>query len=102
VLVSETAAGRLDVFIRTFKLVPFGGRPAPGQPVCLTVFRSPGFTGDVQLTAGSGVEIVRQPGTGDVGEVLIQPSAGCAKVGCAVTATSGGLADTTWITWITG
>jgi hypothetical protein len=102
VLVSETAAGRLDVFIRTFKLVPVGAKPAPGQPVCLTVFRAPGFTGDVQLASGGGIEIVRQPGTGDVGEVLIQPSAGCEKVGCAVTATNGGLADTTWITGITG
>ena len=101
VLVTESAAGRLDVFIRTFKLVPVGGRPAPGQPVCLTVLRAPGFGGDVQLSAGSGVEIVRQPGTGDVGEVLIQPSASCAKVGCAVRATSGGLADNSWITGIT-
>jgi hypothetical protein len=102
VLVSETAAGRLDVFIRAFKLVPAAGTPAPGQPVCLAVFRAPGFTDDVQLTAGEGVQVVRQPGIGDLGEVLIQPSAGCAKVGCAVTATSGGLADITWITWITG
>ena len=98
VLVSETAAGRLDVFIRTFKLVPVGGKPAPGQPVCLTVFRAPGFTGDVQLAAGGGIEIVRQPGTGNTGEVLIQPSAGCANLGCVVTATSGALADSLWIT----
>jgi len=98
VLVSETAAGRLDVFIRTFKLVPVGGTPAPGQPVCLTVFRAPGFTGDIQLTTESGVEVVRQPGPGTTGEVLIQPSAGCSKVGCVVTATSGALADSLWIT----
>jgi hypothetical protein len=98
VLVSETAAGRLDVFIRTFKLVPVGGTPAPGQPVCLTVFRAPGFGGDIQLTGVGGVEVVRQPGTGDTGEVLIQPSAGCSKVGCVVTATSGALADSLWIT----
>ena len=98
VLVSETAGGRLDVFIRTFKLVPVGRTPAPGQPVCLTVFRAPGFSGDIQLTAVAGVEMVRQPGTGDIGEVLIQPSAGCSKVGCIVTATSGALADSLWIT----
>jgi hypothetical protein len=97
VLVSETAAGRLDVFIRTFKLVPVGGRPAPGQPVCLTIFRAPGFTGDIQLTAVAGVEIVRQPGTGNSAEVLIQPSAGCSKLACVVTATSGRLADSLWI-----
>jgi hypothetical protein len=98
VLVTETAAGRLDIFIRTFKLVPVGARPAAGQPVCLTVFRAPGFSSDVQLTSGGGVEIVRQPGLGDKGEVLIQPSAACARVGCVVTATSGGLADSLWIT----
>jgi hypothetical protein len=98
VLVTETAAGRLDAFIRTFKLVPTGGRPAPGRPLCLTVFRAPGFAGDVRLSAESGVEIVKQPGPGDAGEVLIQPSAGCANLGCAVTARSGALADTLWIT----
>ena len=98
VLVSETAAGRLDVFIRTFKLVPAGGRPAPGQPLCLTVFRAPGFGGDVRLSAGAGVEVIRQPGTGTAGTVLIQPSAGCANLGCKVTASSGTLADSIWIT----
>jgi hypothetical protein len=98
VLASETSANRLDVFIRTFKLVPVGGKPAPGQPVCVSIFRAPGFSGDVRLTAGSGVEVVRQPGVGDQGEVLIQPSADCASVGCVVTATSGALADSIWIT----
>jgi hypothetical protein len=98
VLVSETGAGRLDVFIRAFKLVPLARRPAAGQPVCLNVFRAPGFMGDVQLTTGSDVQIVRQPGTGNTGEVLIQPSAGCATLGCVVTATSGALADSLWIT----
>jgi hypothetical protein len=97
VLVSETSAGRLDVFIRNFKLIPVAGSPAPGQPVCLNILRASGFTAAVQLIAGAGVEIVKQPGLGDVGEVLIQPSAGCATVGCAVTATSGGLADSLWI-----
>jgi hypothetical protein len=98
VLVSETAAGRVDAFIRNFKLVPVGGKPAPGQPVCLTVFRAPGFSGDVQLTAASDIKVIRQPGTGNTGEVLIQPSADCSRVGCVVTATSGGLADSVWIT----
>jgi hypothetical protein len=98
VLVSETSANRLDVFIRSFKLVPVAGSPAPGQPVCVHVFRAPGFAGDIQLTAGAGVQIVRQPGAGEGGELLIQSSAGCAKVGCKVTASSGGLADSLWIT----
>jgi hypothetical protein len=44
------------------------------------------------------VEIVSQPGAGAVGEVLIRPSAGCVKLGCMVTAVSGGLADSLWIT----
>jgi hypothetical protein len=98
VLVSETAAGRLDVFIRNFKLVPSKGSPAPGQPLCVTVFRAPGFTGDVQLSAGSGIEVLRQPGAGDVGELLIRPSARCANLGCEVMARSGALADALWIT----
>jgi hypothetical protein len=98
VLVSETSANRVDVFIRNFKLVPVAGTPASGQPICVHLIRAPGFTGDVQLTAGAGVEIVRQPGAGDSGELLIQSSAGCPKVGCKVTASSGGLADSLWIT----
>jgi hypothetical protein len=98
VLVTETSANRLDVFIRSFKLVPTLGTPAPGQPVCVHLLRAPGFSGDVRLQAPDGGWIPRQPGTGDVGEVVFAPSRGCAQQACFVTATSGALADTIWIT----
>jgi hypothetical protein len=98
VLVSETSAGRLDVFIRTFKLIPVAGVPGTGQPVCVHVLRSPGFTADIQLQTPDGGLIVRQPGAGDSGEVLFATSRPCAQVGCVVTASSGGLADSLWIT----
>ncbi|HEY8759666.1 MAG TPA: hypothetical protein VIP52_02005 [Candidatus Dormibacteraeota bacterium] len=98
VLVSETSANRLDVFIRNFKLIPTAGPPAAGQPVCVHLLRSPGFSGDVQLLPPDGGLIVRQPGIGDVGEVLFASSGYCGQPGCFVTATSGALTDTGWIT----
>jgi hypothetical protein len=96
-LVTETAAGRLDLFIRSFKLVPVAQAPAAGQPVCLDLVRAPGFTGPVQLSGPNGVEVIRQPGTGDQGEVLLHPEL-CQQRGCPVTASSGGRTDTLWIT----
>jgi hypothetical protein len=98
VLVSETSANRLDVFIRNFKLIPVAGLPAAGQPVCIHLVRAPGFTGDIQLLAPDGGLIVSQPGTGDVGEVLFASSRPCGQPGCYVSATSGALTDTGWIT----
>jgi hypothetical protein len=98
VLVSETSANRLDVFIRTFKLIPTAGTPAPGQPVCVHLLRAPGFSAAVQLLAPDGGAIIRQPGSGDVGEVLFPPSRSCGQPGCFVNAVSGALTDETWIT----
>jgi len=51
--------------------------------------------GDRHVLVG---EVIRQPGTGTAATVLIQPSAGCASLGCKVTASSGTLADSIWIT----
>jgi hypothetical protein len=98
VLVTETSGGRLDVFIRTFKLIPMAGTPARGQPVCVHLLRAPGFTAGVSLLAPEGGAVIRQPGSGDVGEVLFPSSRGCGQPGCFVRAVSGGLADETWIT----
>jgi hypothetical protein len=98
VLVSETSASRLDVFIRNFKLVPVAGSPSPGQPVCVHLLRAPGFSADVQLLAPGGGAVIRQPGTGDIGEVLFPASRACGQPGCFVRAVSGGLADQSWIT----
>jgi hypothetical protein len=97
-LATESSAGRLDLFIRNFKLVPVAGSPSPGQPVCVRVARAPGFTQALGLTAQAGVRVVSEPGAGDLAEVLIQPSAQCAKVGCEITASAGGLTDSLWIT----
>ena len=98
VLVTETSANRLDIFIRNFKLIPVAGLPARGQPVCVHLLRSPGFTAGVQLLAPDGGAVIQQPGTGDVGEVLFPSSRPCGQPGCSVRAVSGGLADETWIT----
>ena len=98
VLVTETSANRLDVFIRNFKLIPVAGSPARGQPVCVHLLRAPGFSAEVNLLAPDGGAVIRQPGTGDVGEVLFASSRPCGQPGCLVSAVSGGLADTTWIT----
>jgi hypothetical protein len=96
VLVTESAAGRLDLFLRTFKLVPVGGSPARGQPLCVHLARAPGFTSPIQL-AGPGITVVRQPGADNAGEVLL-PDQGCPPAGCLLTASSGTLVDTLWIT----
>jgi hypothetical protein len=98
VLVTETSANRLDVFIRNFKLIPVAGLPARGQPVCVHLLRAPGFAADIQLLAPEGGAVIQQPGTGDVGEVLFPASRPCGQPGCFVRAVSGGLADETWIT----
>jgi len=97
VLVAESAAGRLDLFIRSFKLVPLAQPPAAGQPVCLDLVRAPGFTGSVELNGPNGVEVIRQPGTTNQGEVLLHPDL-CQQRGCPVTASSGDRTDTLWIT----
>ena len=96
ILVAEASAGRVDVFIRNFKLVPVASAPQPGQPVCVNIFRAPGFTGNVELAGASGVTVVQQPGTGNQGEVLLGD--GCGQAGCALTASSGSLSDSLWIT----
>jgi len=98
VLVTEASAGRLDVFIRTFKLIPVAGAPAPGQQVCVHILRAPGFSADVELLPPDGGAVIQQPGSGDRGEVLFPASHACGQPGCAVSAVSGGLADETWIT----
>ncbi|MDQ6692688.1 MAG: hypothetical protein M3Z13_07970, partial [Candidatus Dormibacteraeota bacterium] len=91
--VTESAAGRLDLFIRSFKLIPATGLPAPGQSVCLDLVRAPGFADAVQL-GGDGLRVIRQPGTGTQGEVALE---GC-RPRCLVTASSGMRTDRLWIT----
>ena len=83
VLVTETSANRLDVFIRNFKLIPVAGQPARGQPVCVHLLRAPGFTADVQLLAPDGGTVIQQPGTGDMGEVLFASSRPCGQAGAS-------------------
>jgi hypothetical protein len=92
---SEENAGRVDVLIRSFKLVPMGQlSDSATQPVCVNVARAPGFQGDIHLAGGAGLEVVEQPGTGDRGAVLLT---GCQAAACGLTATSGALSDTLWI-----
>ncbi len=92
ILVTESAAGRLDLFIRTFKLVPVTGAPPAGEPLCLDLVRASGFQDPVQLS-GDGLRVIRQPGTGSEGELLL----GTCRPRCVVTATSGTRSDRLWI-----
>lgn len=86
--VSESGAGRIDLLIRTFKLLPLraGTRSSTG-PVCIDIQRAVGFDDPITLQGSPGVQVVQQPGTGSRGAVLIvdcpQSSA------CGVTAISG-------------
>jgi hypothetical protein len=93
--VSEEDAGRVDLLIRSFKLVPSGRLSTSAtQPVCVDLARAPGFQGDIQLTGSAGLDVVQQPGTGSRGAVLVT---GCQPNACSLTATSGSRTDRLWI-----
>ena len=95
VFVSESAAGRVDLAIRSFKLVPLGtAHPAAGQPLCVDLVRAPGFSGTVELSGDAGLKVVRQPGAGSQGEVIVS---GCQVAPCRLTASSGTRSDMLWI-----
>ena len=92
---SEESAGRVDLLIRSFKIVPLANASTvPGHPLCIDIFRAPGFSGDVELTASAGLRVVRQPGTGSQGAVLVT---GCRATPCQVVAHSGSSSDLLWI-----
>ena len=79
----------------TFKIEPLASAStAPGHPLCIDIFRAPGFQGDVELTASAGLRVVRQPGTGSQGAVLVT---GCRATPCQVVAHSGSSSDPLWI-----
>jgi len=95
VFVSESAAGRVDLAIRSFKLVPLGtAHPAAGQPLCISLVRAPGFSEPVELAGDASLRVVRQPGAGNQGEVLVS---GCQAAPCRLTASSGTRSDSLWI-----
>jgi len=86
--VSESGAGRVDLLIRTFKLIPLraGTRSSKG-PVCIDIQRAVGFDDPITLQGSPGVQVVQQPGTGSRGAVLMvdcPPS-----LACGVTAIAG-------------
>jgi hypothetical protein len=93
--VSEEDAGRVDLLVRTFKLIPLAPVPdSPVQPVCVDLVRAAGFSGDVALSGDAGLRVVQQPGTGGQGAILVT---GCRPDPCRLTATSGGRTDTLWV-----
>jgi DNA-binding beta-propeller fold protein YncE len=95
VVISEEDAGRVDLLIRTFKIVPLSStRPAAGRSLCIDLARGPGFSDAVTLSGDSGLQIVKQPGTGAQGEVVLR---GCSRDPCRLTASSGSLTDYIWI-----
>jgi len=89
---SEEGAGRVDLLIRSFKLVPvLSVPPSATQPVCINLARASGFAGNVTLQGGAGLEVVQQPGAGAQGAVLVT---GCQVSACQLKASSGSRSDT--------
>jgi len=95
IFVSEAAAGRVDLVIRSFKLVPLGPtRAAGGGSICVDLVRAPGFGSAIELSGGPGVTVLGQPGTGTRASVVL---ADCGQRYCRVTARAGGRSDELWI-----
>lgn len=92
---SEEDAGRVDLLIRNFKLVPLQTiADSPTQPVCVDIARAAGFTGAVTLQGSTGLRVVQQAGEGNRAAVLVT---GCQASPCQLTADSGTRHDTLWI-----
>lgn len=92
---SEEDGGRVDLLIRTFKLVPLQTvADSSTQPVCVDVARAAGFNDPVSLDAGPGMEVVQQPGTGSTGAILVT---GCRQAPCVLMARSGNRIDRLWV-----
>jgi glucose/arabinose dehydrogenase len=97
--VTENAAGRVDLVLLTFKIVPqSSGSPAVlarNQPLCVQVARSSGFSRPVVLQGGQGYRVISQPNGDRPGEVL--PEA-CTSEKCSIriTAQNGQLTDGAW------
>lgn len=92
-IVSEEDAGRVDLAVRSFKLVPVAGAK-DGEDVCIDIVRAPGFGGDVRLSAGGGLAVLSNPGGASQGSVRLKS---CGEAPCLLTARSGGLSDQLWI-----
>jgi hypothetical protein len=92
---TEEDAGRVDLLIRTFKLVPLQAvADSSTQPVCVDVSRASGFADEVTLEGSAGLQVVQQPGAGSRGALLVT---GCQTSPCPLTAISGSRRDTLWI-----
>ena len=95
IFVTEAAAGRVDLVIRSFKLVPLSGaRPPAGGSLCIDLVRAPGFTSAIELAGGVGVSVLTQPGTGTRGSVVL---GNCGQRYCQVSARAGNRTDDLWI-----
>lgn len=92
-IVSEENAGRVDLAVRTFKLVPVAGAK-DGEEICIDVVRSPGFGGEINFSKSAGLDVVSSPGGGRQGAVKLK---GCSDAPCVLTARSGALSDRLWI-----
>jgi DNA-binding beta-propeller fold protein YncE len=103
-LVTESAAGRVDAVLLAFKLQPARVDVvalAPGQPICVTVARASGFRDTVQLGANSDYMVVRQPEGDQPGEVVPR---NCESGHCSlhVVAQSGSRSDGIWVNYRNG
>jgi glucose/arabinose dehydrogenase len=98
-LVTEHDAGRVDLVLLTFKIEPYASalKLGAGQPVCVALARAPGFNDEVQLQAGAGYRLLKEPSGDQPGEIL--PDACPQQCSIRVLAASGGRSDGAWLTY---
>ena len=98
-LVTEHDAGRLDLVLLTFKILPYanGVSLQPGQALCVRFARAFGFNDSVELAAGDGYRVLKQPQGDRPGEVL--PDRCTQRCSIRVLARSGDRSDGAWVTY---
>ncbi len=98
-IVTESAAGRLDLVVRTFAVSPPGPIPrlAPGGRLCVELVRAPGFVGGATIVPGSGYRALAEPGRGTVGAVTVAACRAICRVDVVVRA--GRLTTGAWLAY---
>lgn len=83
VLLTEFDAGRLDLVLTAFKLLPAATVAAlmPGQGLCVQLQRAPGFADALTIAPDPSYAVVQEPGAGVAGEVVPGP---CASPPCLI------------------
>jgi hypothetical protein len=84
VLLTESDAGRVDLVVRTFAIVPplATVQLAPGQTVCLSIVRARAYTQPLRVVQMTGGVPIADPSEASIVEVQPQP---CYSAACHVT-----------------